>query len=279
MFSQPKTSRLVISTVALSALTLLTLGQTAQAVPAGGEDIEYKDGETVLQGYVARPLTRDLIKRPAVLIIHNWMGVKDYEKRRADQVAELGYVAMAADIYGKGVRPAGPEEAGQLAGKFKADMPLFLQRMRVALETLKARPDVDPEKIVVMGYCFGGTGAVELAKAGEKLKGAVSFHGTLGAAKSMEEIEAIQTSLLILHGAVDPYSPRADMEAFQKQLDGAGKDYVVVHFANAVHSFTEKAAGDDPSKGAAYDAKADERSWNMFADFLAERLGPPTGGE
>lgn len=241
----------------------------AQAVPADGMDIVYKDGETELEGYVARPITRDLIKRPAVIIIHNWMGLKEYEKDRARQVAELGYVAFAADIFGKGVRPQSVDEAKAQAGKYKGELPLYRSRLKAALEAVKSRPDVDPARIVIAGYCFGGTGALELARTGEDLVGAVSFHGGLGSADPTLA-KNIKGSVLVLHGAVDPYVKDEEVAAFRAEMDAAKVDYQLVYYANAVHAFTEKEAGDDPSKGAAYNAKADARSWKLFVSFLEE---------
>lgn len=253
----------------LMAALLLTAAAPLRAVPADGMEIEYKDGETTLEGYVARPVTRDLIKRPAVLVVHNWMGLKEYEKERARMMAELGYVAFAVDIFGKGVRPADAKEAGALAGKYKGDVALFRQRLKAAYDELLKRPDVDPTRVAIAGYCFGGTGALELARSGADIVGAASFHGGLGT-KTPEEAKNIKGSLLILHGAIDPYVPAEEVAAFQKEMNEAKVDYQFVAYSGAVHSFTEKEAGDDPSKGAAYDAKADARSWKLFVSWLEE---------
>jgi dienelactone hydrolase len=250
-------------------LLMPLLSPDLRAVPADGTDIEYKDGETVLEGYVARPMTRDLIKRPAVLIVHNWLGLKEYEKERAKMNAELGYVAFAVDIYGKGVRPKDQKEAGALAGKYKGDIPLFRQRLKAAYDELLKRPDVDPKRIAISGYCFGGTGALELARSGADLVGAASFHGSVGS-KTPEDAKNIKGSVLVMHGAVDPYVPAEEVAAFKKEMDEAKVDYQFVAYSGAVHSFTEKEAGTDPSKGAAYDAKADERSWKLYVSFLEE---------
>lgn len=252
------------------AMALVSLAATPlRAVPADGTDLEYKDGETVLEGYVARPLTKDLIKRPAVLIVHNWMGLKDYEKNRAKMVAELGYVAFAIDIYGKGVRPQDAKEAGALATKYKTDVPLYRERLKAALDELLKRPDVDPKRVAIAGYCFGGTGALELARSGADVVGAATFHGGL-ATKTPEDAKNIKGSILVMHGALDPYANFEEVTAFKKEMDDAKVDYQLVLYSGAVHSFTEKEAGDDITKGAAYNENADKRSWKLFTSWLEE---------
>jgi dienelactone hydrolase len=258
-----------LALTAVSLITLLLTAATLPAVPAEGTDVDYRDGDAELQGYVARPLTRDLARRPALLIVHNWMGLKEYEKMRARMVAELGYVAFAVDVYGKGVRPRTVDEAREQAGKFRANRELYRSRLKAALDTLKARPDVDPARIAIAGYCFGGTGALELARSGAELAGAVSFHGGLGTGNP-EEARNIKASLLVLHGAIDPHVPETEVDAFLKEMNEARVDYQLVYYSGAVHAFTEKEAGDDPAKGAAYDAAADARSWKLFTSFLEE---------
>jgi dienelactone hydrolase len=205
-----------------------------------------------------------------MVLVHDWVGLGDYARRRAQEVAALGYVVLAADIYGKGVRAKDPQEAGQLAGKYKGDLPLLRSRARAAFDTLAKDARVDPSKIFAMGYCFGGTTALELARSGAPLAGTISFHGGLST-KEPSATKGVRGPLLILHGAADPYVPPAEVAAFQKEMDGAGVDWQMNSYAGAVHSFTNPAAGNDPSKGAAYDAKADRRSWEAMKVFLAER--------
>src|SRR5512140_3263319 len=152
--------------------------------------VEYKDGEVVLEGYTAFD---DGIqgKRPGILVVHDWMGISAETKRRCDMLAQLGYVAFAADVYGKGVRPANAEEAGKQAGKYKGDRALYRKRLNLALEVLRKDPLVDPAKLGAIGYCFGGTGALELARSGADLKGTVTFHGGLDSLKP-EDAKAIK---------------------------------------------------------------------------------------
>lgn len=213
-------------------------------------------------------------KRPAVLVIHQWMGLTDNEKRRSRMLAEMGYNVMAADIYGKGIRPESPEDAGKQAGKFKGDRMLYRARLMAGLETLQNDERTDPSRIAAIGYCFGGAGVLELARAGAPLKGVVSFHGSLDsfwgfAAKP----GAVSAKILVLHGAADPFAPAAQVAAFEKEMTDAKADWQVVLYGDAVHAFTQREAGDDPSKGAAYNAAADRRSWEAMKVFFSEIFG------
>lgn len=212
-------------------------------------------------------------RRPAVLVIHQWTGLSDYEKRRSRQLAEMGYNVFAADIYGQGVRPQ-PPESGKEAGKYKSDRSLFRGRLMAALEVLKSDERTDTKRVAAIGYCFGGTGVLELARAGTNVAGVVSFHGGLDAASDMAAPKGgVKAKVLVLHGAVDPYVPRGQVAAFEDEMTAAGADWQLVSYGGAVHSFTHKEAGDDPSKGAAYDEKADRRSWQAMKSFFAEIFG------
>jgi dienelactone hydrolase len=251
---------------------LLLLGLLA-AVSARAELVEktvtYQHGDTTLEGFHVYDDSKSE-PRPAVLVIHQWTGLSDYEKRRSRQLAEMGYNVFAADIYGKGVRPQ-PPESGKEAGKYKGDRKLFRARLMAALEVLKADERTDPARVAAIGYCFGGTGVLEMARAGADIAGVVSFHGGLGAADGMAAQEGgIKAKVLVLHGAVDPYVPRDEVAAFEDEMTAARADWQLVSYGGAVHSFTHKEAGDDPSKGAAYDEKADRRSWQAMKSFFAE---------
>jgi len=242
-------------------------------LPLGAEivenTVEYTHGETKLEGFHAYDNEIEG-KRPSVLIIHQWTGLTDYEKMRARMLAEMGYNVFAADIYGEGIRPQ-PPAAGEEAGKYKADRELYRARMLAGLEILKADERTDVSRIAAIGYCFGGTGVLELARAGTDIAGAVSFHGGLGAVPGMEAKEGkIPAKVLVLHGALDPHVPAGEVAAFQAEMTAAKADWQLVGYGGAVHGFTQKMAGDDPSKGAAYDAKADSRSWEDMQQFFAE---------
>ncbi|MBJ6750101.1 dienelactone hydrolase family protein [Geomonas anaerohicana] len=250
-------------------MTLVAQGAGAAVV---GHNVEYRQGDTVLEGYLAYD---DTIKekRPGVLIIHEWTGVSPYEKMRAEQLARLGYVAFAADIYGKGVRPVGPEQAAKEAAKYRGnDRSLIRARGAAGLETLAGLPQVDPKRLAVMGYCFGGTAALELARSGADVLGTVSFHGGLST-PNPADAKNIRGKVLALHGADDPYVKPDEVAAFQKEMRDAKVDWQMNYYGNAVHSFTNPKSGNDNSKGAAYNEKADRRSFEAMKLFFNEIFG------
>lgn len=233
------------------------------------KSVEYEQGGITLEGF---HVYDDAVsgKRPAVLVIHQWTGLSDNEKNRARQLAELGYNVFAADIYGKGIRPA-PPASGQEAGKYKSDRQLFRDRLHAGLDVLKNDERTEPSKIAAIGYCFGGTGVLEIARSGTAIAGVVSFHGGLDTPSEFAaKKDNVPAKILVLHGAVDPHVPAEHVAAFEKEFNEAGADWQFVAYSGAVHSFTQKSAGDDPSKGSAYHAKADARSWEAMKAFFAE---------
>jgi dienelactone hydrolase len=233
-----------------------------------GERVEYRDGEALLEGYVAYDPSLEG-KRPGVLVIHDWMGLGPYLRTRADQLADLGYVALAVDVYGKGVRPATAQEAAQLAGGFKADRHLLRRRCQAGLDALKGNPLTDAARMAAIGYCFGGTAVLELARSGAAMAGFVTFHGGLGASVP-EKAELIKGKVLVLHGADDPVVPTEEVRAFVEEMRQGKVDWQMVVYGSAVHSFTNRESGDDPSTGAAYNEKADRRSWQAMRSFFDE---------
>ena len=253
---------------ALSALALSLLFPSFATAEVKIENVEYKDGDTVCEGAVAYD---DASKnpRPGVLLVHDWMGVSDYAKGRAKQVAALGYVCFVADIYGKGVRPTTVAEASAQAGKFKGDRPMLRKRVNAAFDELKKNPLVEKSKMCAMGYCFGGTTVLELARSGAEVAGVVSFHGGLDSL-APADAKNIKGKVLVLHGADDPFVKPADIAGFQDEMRGAKVDWEMVYYGDAVHSFTRPDAGTDKSKGAAYQEVADKRSWIAMKDFFGE---------
>lgn len=254
----------------LPLLSALLLGQAHAALVE--KAVTYEQGGVTLEGF---HVYDDAVtgKRPAVLVIHQWTGLSDYEKGRSRQLAELGYNVFAADVYGQGIRPV-PPEAGKEAGKYKSDRKLFRARLDAALEVLTKEEHTDPAKIAAIGYCFGGTGALELARSGAPLVGVVSFHGGLSAAPGFAAEEGkIPAKILVLHGALDPHVPVEEVTAFGKEMTEAKADWQFVAYSDTVHSFTQKMAGDDPSKGSAYNAKSDHRSWIAMKLFFGEIFG------
>jgi len=233
------------------------------------KDVTYEQGGATLEGF---HVYDDTVKgkRPAVLVIHQWTGLTENEKMRSRLLAELGYNVFAADIYGKGIRPK-PPESGKEAGKYKGDRTLYRARMTAALELLKKDERTDDSKIAAIGYCFGGTGVLEMARAGTEIAGVVSFHGGLDAAEGMAAANGkVPAKILVLHGADDPYVPAAQVEAFKEEMKEAGAKMEFVAYPGAVHAFTQKEAGDDNSKGAAYNEEADKKSWEAMKAFFAE---------
>ena len=235
--------------------------------------VEYRDGDVPLEGYLAWD---DAIEgpRPGVLVVHQWKGLGEYEKRRARELAELGYAAFALDMYGKGIRPEAAAEAGKIAGAFKNDRDLTRTRAAAGLAALASNPLATDQPIAVMGYCFGGMVALELARSGAPVVGVVSFHGGLDTPDPRHAAQ-IKGKILVLHGADDPHVPPEQAEAFQKEMREAGVDWQLVAYGGAVHAFTDPGAGDDPSRGAAYNASADRRSWKAMKNFFSEVLRPP----
>jgi dienelactone hydrolase len=248
-------------------LTLLCLAVSAEAA-VKTKVIEYKQGETILEGYLAWDDAKS-VRRPGVLIVHEWTGINDHMKQRAEMLAKLGYVAFAADIYGKGVRPSAQPDAAKTAGIYKNDRALMRARARAGLEELKKQRFVDPQRLAAIGYCFGGTTVLELARDGADIRGVISFHGGLST-PTPQDARNIKGKVLVLHGADDPFVKAEEVAAFQEEMRKGGVDWLFVSYGNAVHSFTNKAAGSDNTKGAAYNEKADKRSWEALKIFFAE---------
>ncbi|MBC7371493.1 MAG: dienelactone hydrolase family protein [Bdellovibrionaceae bacterium] len=232
------------------------------------EVVDYKQGGTALQGFVAYD-SAVKGKRPVIIIVHDWMGMTDNVKNRAKDYAAKGYIAFAADIYGKDAQPKDQSAAGALAGKFKADRKLMRERAKAAYDFIKTKPYADGSKMIAMGYCFGGTVALEMGRAGYPLVGITTFHGGL-ATPTPQDAKNIKAKVLVLHGALDPHVNAEEVAAFQKEMNDAKVDYQFVAYSGAVHSFTIKDAGSDLKTGSAYNAVADRRSMQAFMDFLGE---------
>ena len=234
------------------------------------EVVEYRHGSVVLEGYMAYD---DSVqgKRPGILVVHEWMGHNPYVRKRAEGLARMGYAAFAIDMYGKGVRAKDSKEAASLAGIYKGDRRLMRARAQAGLDVLAKHPMVDTARMAAVGYCFGGTTVLELARSGAPLVAVVSFHGGLDTPSAVDA-KNIRGKVLVLHGGDDPYVKPAEVAAFQEEMRGAGVDWQFVAYGGAVHSFTNPDAGNDNSKGAAYNEKADRRSWEAMKAFFAETL-------
>ena len=248
------------------ALALALPGAAIAAVKT--EAVQYKDGDQVLNGFVSYD---DAIsgKRPGVMVVHEWWGLNDYAKHRAEMLAELGYVAFAADMYGDNKVTTHAADAKGWMTQITDNQDAWQKRALAGLEALKSNDKVDPERLAAIGYCFGGATVMQLAYAGADLDGVASFHGALPAA-TPEQQKNIKTSILIAHGEKDAHVPPERVAAFKEALDAAGADYEFVTYGGAEHSFTNPDAGSFGVPGLKYDAKADARSWATMQDFLKE---------
>ena len=234
------------------------------------ERVEYQHDGTALEGYLAYDDATDA-KRPGVIVVHEWKGLNPYAQRRARELAGLGYVAFAIDMYGKGVLAQSHEEAAKLSGAYFADRDFMRARARAGLEVLRRHPLVDPLRLAAIGYCFGGTAVLELARSGEPLRGVVSFHGGL-TAPTPAQPQQITARILAMRGADDPYITPDQVRAFEAEMTAAGASYRLISYPGAVHSFTVPEAGSDPASGVAYHAEADRQSWEAMRAFLDDVL-------
>lgn len=252
-----------------TGLLAMTLGFTSAArAEIRTQDIEYRDGPDVLRGFLAYDDATDA-KRPAVLVAPEWWGLDNYPKHRAEQLARMGYVAFAIDMYGKDKVTDDPKEANALHAPMAKDRMLMRRRAEAGLDVLMHQKDVDPSKVAAIGYCFGGTVALELARAGEPLRGVVAFHGDLSRTEA-EGPDKITGKVLVCHGAADPMVPLNVVNTFIEEMKQANADYQVNLYSKAEHAFTNPAADTHHIAGIGYNAEADARSWAAMNDFFAE---------
>jgi dienelactone hydrolase len=208
-------------------------------------------------------------KRPGVLVVHEWWGLNDYARQRAEKLASLGYVAFACDMYGEGKVTTHPQEAGQFAGEVRKNVKTWQGRAQAALKVLQENEHVDPQKIAAIGYCFGGSTALELAYTGADLAAVVTFHAALPVPDS-EQARAIKAKVLVCHGARDNFIPEETIHKFRQALEDAKVDYEMVYYGGAVHSFTVPEADKVGNAGMAYNREADHRSWASMLRLFDE---------
>jgi dienelactone hydrolase len=249
------------------AAVLLLISGPAVSAKVVTRTVEYHHNDTVMQGYLAFD---DALKekRPGVLVVHEWWGLNEFAKQRAEKLAESGYVALAVDMYGGGQTTQDPEEARRLASHVRST-PLMRERARAGLEVLAKHELADPKRLAAIGFCFGGTTVLELAYSGAALRGVASFHGGLTALRD-EEMKNLKAGIMVLHGADDPLIKPEEIAAFQAAMRKAGADWQMIYYGGAVHSFANPAAGSDKSTGSAYNPKAAQRSWKHMQLFLEE---------
>ena len=251
----------------LMFLVAIGLSLTARAA-VQLKEIEYKAGDQTMLGYLAwDDLSQD--KRPGILVIHEWWGNNDYAKMRARKLAELGYVAFAADMFGKGKTTSDPKQAGEWSGWVKQHSDQAVQRLEAALNVLREQPQVNANKIGAIGYCFGGTMALDAAARNlDDIKGVVTFHGGLdGISKPKAPVKA---KILVCTGTDDQMIPPKQVEKFEKDFKSAGADVRVISYPGAHHSFTNPKADEYHIPNISYNKEADEKSWEDMKQFFAE---------
>ena len=232
------------------------------------ENISYKIDSLTMDGYIVYDENVEG-KRPAVLVVHEWWGMNDYTKMRAKQLAELGYIAMAVDMYGNGHRADNPTDAGNLAGPFYQNPAMAKAHFDAALNKLKEYKEVDTTNIAGIGYCFGGGVLLNIARLGENLKGLVSFHGSLVGTPADKNL--LRSKILVCHGDDDKFVLPAEVATFKKQMDSIGADYIFKSYPGATHAFSNPAAtamGLKFNIPIAYNAAADTASWNEMKVFF-----------
>ena len=254
----------------LAAVALLFVCAPAMAA-VKTEVVKYKAGDVEMQGFLAWD-DAPAAKRPGVLIAPEWMGVNDYARNRAKQLAGMGYVAFVLDPYGGGKNAADVKEAAAWSTELKNNRKELRARAAAAFDVLRKNPNVDPKKTAAIGYCFGGTTVLELARSGADVGGVVSFHGGLGTPMPAKAGE-LKARVLVCHGAIDPFVPDNEILDFRQEMTVAKADWHFVAYGGAVHSFTNPDVDKAGIEGAKYNEKADKRSWEAMKDFFNEVFG------
>ena len=250
----------------LAYSTLIVLFVTQLATAATSQPIPYSHDDVELEGYLAQPEGE---AKGAVLVVHEWWGLNDYAKKRADMLAELGYVAFAVDMYGKGMVTSEASQAGQWSGEVTRDRAAYRARALAGLQAFKDTGKTEGLKIAAIGYCFGGTTVTELAYSGADLAGVVSFHGN---PKPPAQDDGITASILICHGDADTLVPDETLNTATDGLDAKAVDWLLIRYAGAKHAFSNPDADSYGLPPVGYDAEADKRSWEHMKTFLEEVL-------
>jgi dienelactone hydrolase len=234
-----------------------------------GKEVAYNAEGVVMKGYLAYNENMKG-KRPGVLVVHEWWGLNDYARKRARMLAELGYTALAVDMYGEGKVAEHPDDAGKFSSALMKNFDVGKARFAAALDFLKGQPTVDPARIAAIGYCFGGGIVLNMARQGVDLKGVASFHGSLTAVKPAQP-GSVKAKILVLHGADDKFVTGEQVLAFKNEMKAAGADFKFISYPGAVHSFTNPEADELGKKyniPIAYNRDADTKSWEELNKFL-----------
>jgi dienelactone hydrolase len=258
-------TKIVLTVIIAGICTMVSPLQAA----IQGEEVKYKNGDTVMIGYLAYD---DSIseKRPGVLVVHEWWGHNDYARKRARMLAELGYTALAVDMYGEGKQASHPEDAGKFAGAVRKNMPEAEARFNAAKDVLKSHKSTNPEKIAAIGYCFGGGLLLELARRGVDLDAVVSFHGSLATENPAKPAD-VNAKVLVCHGVDDPFVKPEHVSALKTEMKNANVDFTFKQYAGAKHAFTNPGADEFGKKfnlPLEYNEQADKQSWEDMKVFL-----------
>ena len=249
-----------------TAVVLLSLAPTRATIKT--QELEYREGNTVLQGFLAwDDAARG--RRPGVLVVHEWWGHNEHARNQARRLAEAGYVGFALDMYGKGKVTTHPQEAQAFASEATKDPAVLAARFNAALQLLKRDPHVDTTRIAAIGYCFGGAVVLGMARGGADLAAVVTFHGAL-ATTSPAQPGKVKARVLVLAGGADPFVPPEQVEAFKKEMQAAGARFEVVTYPGAKHGFTNPDAAKYAMPQLAYDAAADRESWTAMLKLFKE---------
>lgn len=241
---------------------------TAKEPSIKEETVSYSADSVNMIGFVAYD-SANSDKRPVVLVVHEWWGLNDYPKMRARELAKLGYIAMAVDMFGNGKQADNPDSAGKIATPFYQDPQMAKKRFDAAVAKIKSYSQADGNKVAAIGYCFGGGMLLNFARLGEDINGVVSFHGSLLGTPADKNL--LKAKILVCHGAADPFVPQAEADQFKKQMDSIGADYTFKAYEGAKHAFTNPRATEVGQKfniPIAYNAAADSASWNDMKAFF-----------
>ncbi|UCE88365.1 MAG: dienelactone hydrolase family protein [Pseudomonadota bacterium] len=255
----------------LIGAVLFLVGVTLAQAAVQGKEVEYRANGTVMKGYLAWDDAAKG-KRPGVLVVHEWWGHNDYARERARMLAELGYTALAVDMYGDGKQAAHPDDAGKFAGEVRKNMPVAKKRFVAAMDLLKQQTTTDKAHVAAIGYCFGGGIVLEMARAGVDLDGVASFHGSLGTANPAQRGK-VKAKVLVMNGAADPFVKPEQITAFKAEMKNAGVNYRFIDYPGVKHAFTNPDAdklGKQFNLPLAYDAAADKASWDEMQKFFKQ---------
>lgn len=242
----------------------------AAAVKVAAHEVEYADGDLKMKGFLAYPEIRKQTKLPAVLVVHEWWGHNEHARTRAKQLAKLGYVALAVDMFGEGKQAAHPDDAKKFAAEATKNFDVASARFLAALDFVRQQPQVDAGRIAAIGYCFGGGVVLNMARQGADLRGVASFHGSLAPAKPAEK-GAVKARIIVFNGADDVMIKPEQIEAFKQEMTDAGADFTFINYPRTKHSFTNPEAdryAKEFNLDLAYNKSADQKSWYELRRFL-----------